>query len=771
MALIMALLTGCSAQNTQGNTPGAAKGSAENTDNTQPEGEPAAMGRYVEREIELPETLGRIHSLNKLSDGTLVILEENQGRCISPDNGETWSLESLPGITDWEAFKKANYIFDMKASPDGTIALLATPNIEEGEDFDPQLQLLSPDGTVCSIDVTVPKDEVYVYKVWFSDAGELFALTLHGGIYRVDMDKRALVKYLTMEKRPDILWLQGNILMAQDYTPEILLYDREQETYIEDEVLADFMQSNYGGDNYYASSSDYFALYFFPDEDVIYVAGEKGLYRHAMGGSAMEQVIDGSLSSFGNPAIGGMTGMLPLGEYEFITLFAGGKIVKFHYDDTVPTVPENMLTVYSLTEDDAIRQAIAAYQTQHPDMYVKYEIGMEQGDASTRDDAIKKLNTEIMAGKGPDVLVLDRLPIDSYVEKGLLLDLSSCVQDMTGEAALLPNIVDSFTKDGKLYMLPVTVKAPILVGGEEAEGVRDLASLADTVEQLRRDHPGKGIIGLFCEEAAVEWFFPMTAPAFRNEAGAIDRAAVGDYLTQIKRIYDASHEGISDRTQEMYEYRTGLYQENGKVGVRDFNEVLYDTEYGLGELVFMSGILNNFYNFQTAVSLKRIAGLENTKVVILAGKDGNAFVPSTMTGINAASPYTEQAEDFLRTLMSKEVQELLYEGFAVNQAALKVQMSPEWKSEGKIAAPGEICGSIGSSWGDGTSFSMEIYIPTEEETQELYDSFCALDTPYIADSVIEEAVVEAGAAFIRGEISLDEAVSEIEKNVAIYLSE
>ena len=43
---------------------------------------------------------------------------------------------------------------------------------------------------------------------------------------------------------------------------------------------------------------------------------------------------------------------------------------------------------------------------------------------------LKTLNADIMAGKGPDILVLDGLPIASYMEKGLLADLSDVLDEL-----------------------------------------------------------------------------------------------------------------------------------------------------------------------------------------------------------------------------------------------------------------------------------------------------------------------------------------------------
>ena len=81
--------------------------------------------------------------------------------------------------------------------------------------------------------------------------------------------------------------------------------------------------------------------------------------------------------------------------------------INFAYDANIPSVPENQLVVYSLLENYSIRQAISSYAKEHPDTYVKYEIGLNNGDATTQSDALKTLNTEIIAGNGPDVIILD----------------------------------------------------------------------------------------------------------------------------------------------------------------------------------------------------------------------------------------------------------------------------------------------------------------------------------------------------------------------------
>ena len=79
---------------------------------------------------------------------------------------------------------------------------------------------------------------------------------------------------------------------------------------------------------------------------------------------------------------------------------------------------------------------------------VDITVALPEGTAVTRDDAIRTLNTELLSGNGPDVLVLDGLPVENYIGQGMLLDLSSAVQPMLDPGAVLPNIASSFAGRG-----------------------------------------------------------------------------------------------------------------------------------------------------------------------------------------------------------------------------------------------------------------------------------------------------------------------------------
>ena len=86
-------------------------------------------------------------------------------------------------------------------------------------------------------------------------------------------------------------------------------------------------------------------------------------------------------------------------------------------------------TIYSLTKNPAVTQTAMLYQQEHPELKVELRVGMEDEAALTRTDSIKQLNTELMSGSGPDLIVMDGLSVEKYTDMGLLLPLDVNVSD------------------------------------------------------------------------------------------------------------------------------------------------------------------------------------------------------------------------------------------------------------------------------------------------------------------------------------------------------
>lgn len=724
-----------------------------------------AMGRYVEEEYDLSEQLSRPRVMRMLEDGSIVILDANTGVLVSNDQGATWS-DDTPG---WFTAMKNDqiYITSMDIAPDGTVVVGYNPKSDDN-DYNPVAKMILPDGTEVQVEINFTEENKYVKQVVASDKGRIFVDTLNG-IYEVHEDGSS-EKVLTPEDT-DYIWVKGNLLFIDTGWETVeapTIYDLDAGEYIEDRAIIEFVKENYANRNY--NGADYGTMYLMPGDDgTLYVVGSKGIHRHVIGGNMMEQIVDGNLSILGNPNYSTVSIIQPA-ENVFLILCTGGKLLRLTYDPNVPSVPENMITIYSLREDENIRQAISLYQTQHPDTFVSYEIGMSEGDAVTREDAVKRLNTEIMAGTGPDLIVLDDLPISSYADKGLLLDLTDYFAQYSAKEPLFDNIIEAMKIDGKAYMAPVTIGLPMIAAPEEyITNVTDLSGVADAVEKLREAHPGENIIGMCSPVSIMKQFAATSAPKWVKEDGTLDLESIGEYLEQCKRIYDAQMDGLDATIAQYYAERT-----EKMAAFNGFDEYMYNERMYLGiysyiirEGYMIPGWTDAAYDYLEVMSLNRAKGFEDTEVISMEGQCSNIFRPSTILGINATSEKIDAAKGFMDVFLSADNAHGEYSGFPLNREAFDIQFTP---NEDWLGENGEY-----SSWvtgdAEGNMISYQEYWPTDDQIAALKSQIASLDTAYIPDSVLEKAVFDGGVEYMRYDRDLESILTSIERALAIYMAE
>ena len=66
-----------------------------------------------------------------------------------------------------------------------------------------------------------------------------------------------------------------------------------------------------------------------------------------------------------------------------------------------------------------------------------YEYAVESDGSGNPEDAIDTLNTQLLNKEGPDLLLLDDLPVDSYIERGVLEDLTDYVEGLVSDGTIL----------------------------------------------------------------------------------------------------------------------------------------------------------------------------------------------------------------------------------------------------------------------------------------------------------------------------------------------
>lgn len=759
LAAALAALTGCGENGGPGQE---GEPNDRGQDGSGGESSNTAMGRYVEEEIDLSDSLAVSNGFCRRDDGSIVILDSYRGYFISKDDGHTWEQE----MPDWlnEMLSQYFYIGEMDMSPDGTVGILYDA-VPEDDDYIPIMELILPDGTRVPVRPEISEEEQQIRSLYMTDDNRIFINTYGMSVYEVFKDGSS-EKVLDALERPYWFWVKDNLLFIDnDYGSDglPLVYDMEAGEYIEDDILTDFVAGSYG-DRYY-NGFDYGSMVLLPgEEQTLYVIGNQGIHRHVVGGNLMEQIVDGKLSMLSNPSYTISDAMCLEGDV-FLVMFSNGRLIRYTYDPDVPAVPEKELTVYSLREDEDLRQAVSLYQSKHPDTYVSYEVGMEEGGSVTREDAVKKLNTEIMAGNGPDLIVLDDLPFQSYVSKGLLLDLTDYLAQYSAQEPLFDNVIDALKVDGKAYVAPATFGVPRLAGkGSDVAGMTDLSGIAAGVEAMRSAHPGDDIIGICDAETVLKRFAMTSAPLWISENGTLNREAIGTFLEEGKRIYDAQMDGIrAEIIQDYAEEDNTAYSRNMPVDWSLANDIF---KYISGSQYLINGWIDTAYSYMEGVSIVKTAGYEDSRMVPMQGECSNLFLPKTLLGINAASTQTEDAREFLGFFLSAEVQRNYY-GLPLNQNAYDIQFTPDENYLGEDRAFGYL--SLVND--EGLVIDFVMYWPVEEQIAAFKEELCSVNTAYFSDSVLEGAVFTSGVRYVRGEASLEETLNEIEKQVAIYMAE
>lgn len=770
MFMLLVLASGCGKGG--GTTPPAASPSA-GSGETGEEGEKEqSMGRYLEYQIELPEEFEYTDSwgasaVQLLESGEIALLNESVGLYVSADKGETWEAGSASWLTELSA--KEAYIPCLAMAPDGSAAAIYAGGKDAPEDekggYHPKYIYVDPEGTQHPIQYADDKDNLN--ELSFGKDSRLYGFSLQGTVYEINREDGSVQELCKVDGMPDYVCFTDKYMVILT-SRTIELYDLEAKTLADkDEVIQNFISQETGGE--IGSNSDSHSVVMASgEEDVIYLALDKGLYRHVAGGTVVEQIADGSMNSLGDPQMY-LKGMIALPEDEFVILYNGPRLCRYVYDADVPAVPEEQLTIYSLEDEYTIRQAVSLYQKQNPGVYIRYEVGMTSDDGVVREDAIKNLNTKIMSGSGPDLLVLNGLPEQSYKEKGILADLTELEKGLAGENALFPNLVDAFREDGKLYSLPVRFRIPLVVGDPETvKGITNLASVADAVERLRQEHPQGAITRQITEEQVLYTLGLSCSGAWLGEDGSIDEAKLTEFLTQAKRIYEAEIAGWDPaELKEMQGRITTLWSNVDGLVWEDFSasassaaiEIAMEDAYlGIGTVKGMNADFNTVSTLTDQES--------DIDYVPYPGQVPNSFVPDTCVGIYANSIENELALDFFRFLFGQELQDLdLPGGMPVNVASFEKQkINP---NEGRANSSL----SIGGASEDGKSFSLEILWVTDEHFQRIHDIADAANTASRSDSVIEQTVQEIGPKALNGSLSVEDAVKDIVKKAAIYLAE
>lgn len=721
--------------------------------------EEVVMGRYVEEELKLPGNgCLNVERLCFLENKKLRVLYRDSAYmpflADSADYGKSFEMPPRNLYEEFEAGDSAELLHVSLAPDGGVFAVWSMPAADQ-KTFYNICEYLSPEGEKKELAAIRELGDITVTDSRFSRDGQLFLLA-ENTVYQIDVSGGGLVRSYEETGFVQGFGVVGSRLLVL-LGDTVHYYDIESGEPAKDEpMLTEQLSVS-------------------PEEAVILAAGEEtesllyadrsGMYHYSFSGSVVEQVIDGSFCSISSPAVTlmdlawGEDGAFYLAVQETGSSDLAGKLLRYVYDENVAAVPETTLSVYSLEANDFLKQAAALFSEAYPEIYVRLMQGKTEGSAATTTDALKNLNTEIMAENGPDVLILDGIPADPYIERGLLTDISHIAE----EAGLLENIQDAYeTEEGQVYQIPARFAMPMLFGKEEdLKEIEDLSSLAELVEANQAAYTESFYPSAACAtpEYLLHMLFETSAPAWLEEDGRLQEEQVKAFLEEAGRIYAAGKESA-----QAYFQSIGFELSDVERNLR-FSEKtsLADATGVYEERVFLA-----FGNLYSLDSLFLLITIENEKPQfthkLLNGQKENVFVPQLRVGISAKAKEKEAAELFVEFLLGEEVQKTERSaGFPVRASVYESDAYWELGQEGNFE------GAFGwSGYGEGR---LDLLHSSDGQLEELKEWGKTLRVPALDNEIILNAVTEAGSRYLNGETDLDTAVREAVSQVNLYLAE
>lgn len=728
------------------------------------------MGRYVESELAGPEEeVQWCSELEMRADGNLAFYDLSLLKTfVSGDYGATWT-EEIPEFTI-ETDPDREYISQVELGVNGEY-FVKSMDTEALENYDASTVIPTryyyndAQGNVKSCEFN--EWENSCGKMQIAEDGTPYVANYDGEIYKIDVDNGNAEMILATKDYPNAFTICGNYLIVTDVANTYLM-DLTTGQQIEDtQTLSDFML----GEG--MASQDYSLLYecahfaASSDGEAIYILVKSGIYRYVIGGSSIEQLVDGKLNSISEPT-NDLMALEALPDGRFLVQSCSGKMYLYTFDEKMSSAPANELVIYTLYENSILSQAISDFQRSYPDTYVTCNVGIVEGSGITYDDALKNLNTEIMSGNAPDIYLLDYLPMNTYIEKEILAELSGLQEAWKPEENMYDNILMTFEDQNKLYAIPTRVSIPVLVCNEDSlSQINDLDSFVMEALHQHSINPDISIIQGCSEEIILRSLLQYAGTDF-TEVSNLDQTVLTTLLTQAKTIYDMESETIPQEILDYYETPDiqdlygpsdmALYVQN--IGGKVSNLAVGQQMFALGSI----GGVSYTYETITSANMQKNGdqGIDFTNGM---GGEEQLYLPSVILGMSATTTNQELACEFIKSSLSSETQKVEFgEGLPVNRDAMLMIFDKEEE-------PGA---SIGGMMWDGVSgevFSFDIYSPTEEELNELDAMLLGLDTPVIMDEVTRVTILELAPECMSGAKSVEETADEILEKIQLRLSE
>lgn len=752
-------------------------------------------------------------------DGQETYTDEETGEEVSYDNyrsglfsmnvetGEYHEIENLPEPAIPEGWEGSTGINNMQAADDGTLWVLYncyTYRYNTPEDFDPETEYewdyyeegentssllhISADGELLSqLDIQPEADEdgyvnsIYNFQV---DADNNVYASDWQNLYVFDKDGKQIAKLDCSEYGGEPMKFSADQVGLSVYE-----YDETTETSGQYFQPVDVTTGDWGERMQLPSN----AWNFFPGDDVydLYYEDNGKIYGWKMDGDIREKVVDwmecdidsNSLSNYEILPDGRVVALLR-NETPFVdTVYNSAVAVPASVENSnnmqlviltrvdASTLPEKtLLSVACFYLDWNMRSKIIDFNKNSD----KYRIVVtDYSEFSTDEDytaGILKLNTEILSGKVPDILMTSNLPMERYAAKGVFTDLYELI-DADGELtrdSFVPEVLKACETDGKLYQIPTSFYIDTCFGLEKVVGEYETWNMDAVKDAMTKLQPDADIFNYYADrQTAIYYLISRNLGAFvdwNNQTCHFDSPEFASILELVKEFPESFD-------WEAYD-EEGVYEEDTS-RIKNGKQLL--------QPVSLSSI--DSYTYQCA-------GCGDIKFVGYPSEDGttaSSFSVNNGMAISTACADKEGAWSFVRSMLTEQYQgnESMVWAMPINQAVFDAKLERAMTIEYYTDENGEQVDwdedgqpdmmEKGGYWEINPETGEEEYKPIyaleQAEVDMILDVLHSTTRISTTDDSILAVVTDEAAAFFADQKSAADTAKMIQDRCDLYIKE
>lgn len=574
-----------------------------------------------------------------------------------------------------------------------------------------------------------------VYKAQFTGTDALVLEDVSGNLYCFSKaEKKVTGTYYTSAENgySDQYYVKGDQLCVL-CAGEMRVYDLEscEELEASERELSFAGQFSEGNDMDMGA-----AVKILENEKAIYVFGRDGILEYS--GSEGETLISGddtpqsydtlTLRNFCSIENGG-----------FLANFDVGmpKLCMYSWAEAGEAAEKEEISIYVLHDTDQWNQLIAFYQEKHPELKIRVQAGIDENFSTTETEALKKLNTALANGEGPDIICFDGIEAENYLAQ--LCDLSEITEKYSAEC--LENIVNAYAReDGSVFVVPTQFSAIGIMDehvlAEDADGWEALQEI-DGTEGIRMPAEcSRNVINLLCRMFVA-----------RQDDTDISESELKEFY----RLLDISYMSCGDSALLKAEKVFGT---DTDMNAFELNELMPDIETETNLKIFYMSSTNAWRR------LLSLCSDSNWQYRTLQEGENYYFAASSLLGVCSGSENQEEALDFVNFALSEEGQQMAGgAALPVNLSVLRESMDQDGISSYYLTDE------------NGADQEWKLISLNSEQKEEFIRMLQTLNRPISNDSLLVSLIQDTFLQYAQGKMTLDEAAEAAAQKLKLYQME